>query len=500
MDTSDRLAGGFDGAAGTLAAAFTAPAKELAAAADRDIHDMFAFVHGLGDEAKLWPHPKNRDMREPVQVTNAALIDETTLYVARQLIAGESPLTPLTLMDLSTYVTTFVLRDEVVRNRWYGTGAVGETGPLALPSGLPTRRAPESGLTLAATQLWEQRLRRADSADARMAADLHEGWQALLGSDAPRADQMFLEDMALDRLNSRQVMHGLQRPARRRRGRAEWHYDHRVPAPIDELDPDETVAEAVAFCNLRGLYNLEFARDIGVPYAGSVTRLPVRRYLWRQGRLGDALLTAAGPDLAISRTLDDAFRKRVKDALVQREAQVVLPPLLAAVIVSIARLDEFDDRLLELREQAAPLRRRIGEIEAALGSNDPAEITKTERQLFSAFADDARLFATRKDAVWPALTSTIGSVASATTGQSAWVTAAVGTIAAASGVVVPKVDAVRNRLTRRHLWFVTELAGWCDAIQDATPHLRRLWRRSGGAAVDDAFHEQLEGVRRLGYM
>jgi hypothetical protein len=189
----------------------------------------------------------------------------------------------------------------------------------------------------------------------------------------------------------------------------------------------------------------------------------------------------------------------VQQALVQHESPIVLPPLLAAVLGSINRLDEFDDRLLEVREKAAPLRRRIGEIEEALRGTDLAVSAKTERQLFAAFATDAKLFSSDLGSMWPTLTTTAGTITSATTGQSPWITGAMALLTAASTVSPQRINAVRDRLTRRHLWFVTELGGWCDSIHDATPQLRRLWRPAAGADFDHAFHEQLERVRRLGY-
>ena len=82
MAASDGVAGGFDGAAGTLAAALTAPADELAAAADRDVRDILAFEdqhYNFGDPEYLWPHPENYDPHGPLRKANAALMDETTL-------------------------------------------------------------------------------------------------------------------------------------------------------------------------------------------------------------------------------------------------------------------------------------------------------------------------------------------------------------------------------------------------------------------------------------
>jgi hypothetical protein len=94
---------------------------------------------------------------------------------------------------------------------------------------------------------------------------------------------------------------------------------------------------------------------------------------------------------------------------------------------------------------------------------------KTERQLFAAFAADAKLFSSDLGSMWPTLTTTAGTITSATTGQSPWITGAMALLTAGSTVSPKRINAVRDRLTRRHLWFVTELGGWCDSIHDATP-------------------------------
>jgi hypothetical protein len=60
MGVSDMLDGGLEGAAGTLATALTAPADELAAAAERDLQDILAFepqsYAQRGEMPVPWPH------------------------------------------------------------------------------------------------------------------------------------------------------------------------------------------------------------------------------------------------------------------------------------------------------------------------------------------------------------------------------------------------------------------------------------------------------------
>jgi hypothetical protein len=440
-----------------------------------------------GPQVFTWPDPRDDDSdwandEGPVRLDNAALLDETTFYVARRLIRGELPLTPMTVMDLSTYVTAFVLREHVVRNKFRGTRpAGGPTEPTTAVDGVIRDASTGSDNALWNARLWEHRLRSGDPAEAPLADALLDGWRTLLGSATPELSQMFLDDPDPKRMTVAEVVNGL-----------------RLDGSMTGAGSTQELTNAVAFSNLRGLYNLEFARDLGVPYAGSVTRLPIRRYLWRQGRLGEALVTAASGDLSVSRTLDDAFRKQVREAVVQHEATIVLPPLLAVIVDSIRTLDEFHDRLAELRDQAAAFRSRVTEIEAALKGTG-AQRASAERDMFEAFADEARIFSGSLGQKWAPITATVGAVASAATAQSPWITAAIALIGVSGSISPRKIDAARNRLTRRHLWFLTNLGELCRTIHDASPTLRRLWEAPRGRAFDDAFADQLAKVQRLGH-
>jgi hypothetical protein len=95
--------------------------------------------------------------------------------------------------------------------------------------------------------------------------------------------------------------------------------------------------------------------------------------------------------------------------------------------------------------------------------------------------------------------ATAGAVASAATAQSPWITAAIALIGVGGGISPRRIDAARNRLTRRHLWFITELGGLCRTNHDATPTLQRLWKAPRVQDFDDSFAEQFTTIQRLAY-
>src|SRR5215217_2835111 len=191
MPDDDPLAG-LEGAAATLATAMATPGEELRMLAETGLHDLARFEHldsGVGGPQVLtWPHPDGDDDSDwaddwgPLRLDNAALLDETTFYVARRLIRGELPLTPMTVMDLSTYVSAFVLREHVVRNKFTGTApAGGATEPRTAVDGVITEASTGSDNALWNARLWEHRLRSGDPTEAPLADALLDGWHVLLG-------------------------------------------------------------------------------------------------------------------------------------------------------------------------------------------------------------------------------------------------------------------------------------------------------------------------------
>jgi hypothetical protein len=247
-------------------------------------------------------------------------------------------------------------------------------------------------------------------------AEVARTWSTILGNKAPSSKNMFevrFED-ALYYFNAIEYRDGGDNTTP--------YLINELFAPAPRLRRGEQL-DAVQAANCRALLNREAGRRYNIPYAGGITRVPIKRLLWQRGRQGDAMFTAIEKaDLGTVRILDHAYQQRVADALIANQQRVVLPVFLAAVLSRIDHLNQFYECAEELRQQAKPLRRRLVAIEQALDSTQPQ---REIRKLLTAFGDDSRLLRRTVWEVAPAAAAVTGVVLTAATGQPLWLTATV---------------------------------------------------------------------------
>ena len=329
------------------------------------------------------------------------------------------------------------------------------------------------------TLTWLDSLQKGRDANQGMRSALADGWKLLVGSSAPPPGKQF--------------------------GELSWFSETAVEDLMFRIYYDERVTKgavaarrrAIAQSNQRALFNLELSRILQIPYAGSICRLPVRKYLWEQGRWSDALLSSIpNSDLTSVTILDDAYRKRVAAILPHRESVVVLPVLLAAVLQRIDRLDQFEERLAELRKQAAPLRKRLSQIESGLHGNRQE---KEVKRLLDAFSDDVHVFRRTLSESIPYALAIAGIVLKAATGQPAWLTATLGVLAAPDKLSKRTFVRLRNRVVRRDLWFVTEIGSMASALLKPQSKLEKFWRPQRGVGFGSEFAKRLERISQLQY-
>lgn len=409
---------------------------------------------------------------------NVVLLDETTIGVVEELIQGSRPLTPLGLLDLSTFVNNYVLRDRVMRTGDLGTARINEPPWTSLWS----ERVPYvKGLSDAVRQstlTWLDSLRKGRNADQGMRVAVADGWKLLVGSSAPAASKQFGELSWFSKTTVEELIERI--------------YHNRI------TKGDLSVRHiAIAQSNQRAVFNMELSRLLQIPYAGSICRLPVRKYLWEQGRWADALVSSIpDADITAVTVLDDAYRKRVSGILPTRESAVAVPVLLAAVLQRIDRLNQFEEGLAELRDKAAPLRKRLSELESGLaGDNQSKEVTR----LLAAFGDDVRVFRRTVSELTPLALTVAGIVLKAATGQPAWLTASLAALAAPDKISRRTFVRLWNRVVRRDLWFVTEIGAMSNAVLQSRSKLERLWRPEQGVGFGSEFAKRLERISELQY-
>jgi hypothetical protein len=419
---------------------------------------------------------------------NTVLVDTTTLSFVQNCVEIGEPPSAVGVVDLGNFVENLILRDRIVALQ-YGLGSqLAQSRPPAATQLMAERATFPGSLdkaVLAGALMWIYQLRSSGRSDAKERRAAVRAWNAILGPLFEPPDSMFAvppED-ALDYLQA--YSDSLERSNLSLFSSLIYEQNH-----VDV--PNTWRQEAVQAINCRSLLNLEASRHLGIPYAAGVARTPMKRLHWVRGRRADAMIAElSDPDLTVRQVLDDAYEKRVEAAFSARQQKTALPVFLAAVLARIDRLDQFFDRVDDLRKQATPLRRRIVEIEQALaGSSRQLEINR----LFAAFNDDSSLLRRTTWDLLPFASAAAGVVLTAATAQPAWLTASLALLKAPGTLHSTTSRRVVNRLWHRDLWFVTKLATTSKELTAAIPKLEQLWGRH---YLQTDFADRLNKLRNL---
>ena len=217
---------------------------------------------------------------------NSVLIDASTIGLAEEYVDRRYPPSPLGLLDLANLVNNRVLRENLVG---LGHRLRTRTRFRTMQDGIAALSGRDSVITAAAL-LSIRRLNGIDPVAAWERKETARTWSAILGAEAPPAEDMFdvpIED-ALYYLNAKEA----QSPD---------GADNSTAYIINELFATEPASDpevrlrAIQAANCRAVLNLEAARHFDLPYAGGLTRLPMKRILWLRGRRSDAVLSAVEP-------------------------------------------------------------------------------------------------------------------------------------------------------------------------------------------------------------
>lgn len=415
---------------------------------------------------------------------NAVYLDTTTLHTARSLILddpGHRPVTPATLIDLATFTNAVVLFDKVfyLENRHIAPFEINEhlgNEPVVLELPVaslgPSRDDDELNSVAGILRgYWYRTVRYIDNLqDARHRRDplfedrqaIQQAWQRALGftgreelwfdpkghfkgetydTDGPQLLES-LVSVYHDELRFAVLRH-LQSTGAEERHLQELH-------------------EVIDECNYRSLFNLMLSNGLQLPYLPNALRLPFRHYLYHKANVVDHYLYLVP---AIEKELGDVAARTA------RSDNFRLPLFLAAVLARISSLDQFFERLAELRQSAAGFRRHRAELEAALERGDLGAVQK----LRDALQDDAA--ALRLRFPWAPVAGTTAAVLSAWSGlvTPAMLTA-IAMLTAAAQFRAEDIEKLKARLLRRQFWFLTDAKETAGQITAAYSTVRRLWK------------------------
>jgi hypothetical protein len=387
-------------------------------------------------------------------------MDNTTLFTAKELLMGSDPsyvLTPLTLLDLSTFVTNVVIHERIyhLESRTFSSSRFNELLGEEVFTSVPVRSS--SSLEDAIVRVWYettqhiQKLRYGAEARGPVAEEyrtLQQGWSRLLDQEVS-TDLLFDPNEHEHWSSDEQDMLSKVVNITHHRG-------------VDAMGlPSDRVRRIVSESNLRGDFSERVAMILGCPYSAGTTREPLLRLRYEQsGRLA--------PQLSI-KAIEDEYRKYVRAYVTD---PMPIPLFLTAVLSKTDSLNGFFSELANLRKSARAFRaHRAGMDEAAEKGN--IELYTDLRQ---AIASKAEFWQTLLEAC-PIVASGAAVVAAlSTTGT---VPLFASTVAAAMSVLRAMSESSRKRIARRllkpHFWFVSELSTSASGLTDLTAKVGALW-------------------------
>lgn len=402
--------------------------------------------------------------------SNCVWMDVTTLASAVDLLGGPAAtVSPGTVLDLEAFVRSVVLYDHIfcMPNPEVDVIALNERLGherivLPLPIDKQDLYTPEWVTPLGALLyalymqstdwMWDRRV----GARAEMWRVMLDRWETVLGW-RPNADET---TVAFDRHMSSAT-----------RELVTWLTMLTETRTEDELlrqdaiggFPEAFIAQSATRC----LFNSEIARTLSLPYTPNTARLPFRTAIIARQR--DATMTAS---------LDEVIDATVRQHLARLPLGgtiVPLPTFVAALTSRVDRTEQLPEALMNLRNQAHPLRQRRLELQEAL--DNPETRIATVNKLTRALASDVERFrVTRAVTDWAATAATV-IVSLAFTSP---VPAAIPTTIGLARMATTSHTLARHlypRLHRPYEHVLTDLGSTARNIGDAIPVMERLWRR-----------------------
>ncbi|MEU8080741.1 hypothetical protein AB0B31_35445 [Catellatospora citrea] len=420
---------------------------------------------------------------------NRALIDTTLAASVHATTIGDNAgryLTALTLMDLASFAHAAVLYDHVLvlpgaakvaaeMNKALG-------GPVLVPLPVEVETDEHGGLlgvgallgNLFESGLAELEMIRAGRRVTAERADLNaiaDGWSVLLdrrlsGRDvlADRLDEWSNWDSDGPWLvNQLVAIEGGPR-GHGHAGQFELAVRHR--ALYDHLHPDRGLTRLISESNHRSYFNLRLSHLLSVPYIGSAGRLPFRLQLYRHAAF-------AHQRLLLHREIDRYRTSNLYDA--PERTNVRLPAFLAIAVERAASPRDVLVRIGELRNTAAPLRRRRVEYEHALQELD----VKTVKRIRTAIASDqTSLLGSLTGPVAAGIAAATAAAASPTTGLTVGL---IGVLTSLGSLPAERREAIARRLLRPAEWTLTSTADQARAVKAAGDDIARIWGLSDDA-------------------
>jgi hypothetical protein len=440
---------------------------------------------------------------------NSIYMDNTTLHTAYSLVnslGSGREISPVTLLDLATFVNSVVLYEHILHlenpsfdatpvNKLLG-GDVIKTLPVESFDGGYTNSEPLRGISACLGNIFADSsaelmdiLASENSPSSPYFDDLSafkEGWKVVLNLNK-EIDSSELIDRHEDfrwRSNGRELLTKLVEAQKDPYGCLhEAYYNAEL---FDYFSPPDTLSHFISECNHRSYFNIRVANLLNLSYSPSAARLPFREYQYVRA-------TAVHKKIELMSMIEDEIREYRKSYQVPNSPNLELPVFLCVVLSRSDSLDSFFEVLAELRNSAKSFRRHKAEYESLLKSGRGGD--KKLISLRKAIKDESDQW--KKILIAPTTLGIAATLSVASGGTTALWIIAIGLLTACGSFTPEQRELVVRRFLKPEEWFLTKVGDTARAITDSLPDIARLWR------VEDTmlniYAKRFKEFSKLGY-
>lgn len=419
---------------------------------------------------------------------NAVYMDTTSLHTMKKLLSeesGQKTITPLTLIDLGTFVYNLICYDRILHletdenfSFWINERLGNE--PVAVE--IPVKSYPheiDSGI--------ESHLSGIGAMLGNLMDDVFETFDKMSRTRGSNSVDIFAQQMA--RSWSILLNHPLEIDhvvTRRDHFDASW--DSNGPYLLQKIisaslympnstteflaqHPDyfwsiydeEDITDMISECNIRSDFNHRLSSGFEIPYSPGVSRFPYRHVMFKS-------IAAVTMDMSLRNTID----KYIIDYRIKYNTpssiNCAFPSFLAIVLNRSSSLSNILDNVCELRKQAYAFRKYRSEYEEALSHG------KSKKSI-----DDLRnaLSAERKSLISSMIgpvSSGIAATLAALNGETGIaIIALIGILATIQQLSDDQRILLTRRLFRPNEWFLVNMADEAKNLTHSLRDVQRLW-------------------------
>jgi hypothetical protein len=311
----------------------------------------------------------------------AVFMDTTTIAGLESTLipAEDHHLTPETLLDLSNFVTSFVLHDQIfhLRNSSVDSAELNEllnSGPVFVDIPVDIFDLDGPGGVLSA--LWDtsrqvrEELRRPSGFYSRRVSSeeidhVTRTWEEVLGVGRGELDLLNFDYTGTYDSQGPQLIARLLETTED--AITVSNYKRIYEDLKEKASFVSGISSLIGECHQRYLFNKLFSQSISLQYVPNAFRAPFQDWLYFRS-------SVVSQHLALAKYVDHEYREIIAERLKISPTKLVVPLFLSTVLARVSNLSEIPEVLADLRLRARPLRERLSDLDKAIAKGDLNEI------------------------------------------------------------------------------------------------------------------------------